>query len=154
MRQSLAIPLLAVLALAACTGQQPTPAAALTDFDALLDARSRWQENEPPAYQYVTRRGCLSCAPVVAGESALVEVSASGITRITPVTEGSASSDLKIAIALAWMGGVVRGGNYYSESSEISYDPVYGYPSSARLVGAYGHGWMLSVTEFELLESR
>ncbi|MDA0232738.1 MAG: hypothetical protein O3C69_04550, partial [Chloroflexi bacterium] len=87
MRQSLAILLPTVLALAACTRQQPTPAAALTDFDALLVAWARWQENEPPAYQYVIRRGCLSCTPVVAGESAHVKVSASGITPITPVTQ-------------------------------------------------------------------
>jgi hypothetical protein len=153
MRLTLGFLLLALVAVSVgCTSdREPTITGSARDLNALTEAESRWDANEPAAYRYVIRRNCLACTPAVAGESALVEVDESGVTRTTPVEEGSAPSDLTVASAFAWLGREILRDFYFER--EISYDPIYGFPSHARIQDTYGHGWTISITEFEVLEN-
>ncbi len=141
-----------VLTFAACSseGSTSTPAQEESPEVAALNAAARlWNETEPAEYQYVINRRCLNCTPAVAGESALVKVEASGESRISPLQEGSTTSDLTIDDAFGWLRGFIDSELYVRR--EVTYDSGYGFIADVLIMDPLGHGWRVEITDFEVL---
>ncbi len=147
-RFTLALLLITVAVLSACSSDGTPSTAVLTELSELERVRQLWNENEPEAYQYVITWRCLSCTPHVPGESALVTVDSTGIKHSASTVGDATGSRLTIAAAFDWIVELVLRDFYHRR--EISYDPTYGYPVSVRAQDSVGHGFVLTVTDFQL----
>ena len=125
------------------------------NLEELHEQRALWQREQPASFRYVVERSCRCPAevsePYVATES---RGARSASFRIA--VESSDGSMLDKPPEPVWIIDVFRALERSLQSggtAEVSYDPTWGYPDSARIGGDQpGSTDLFRIVDFEVLE--